>query len=555
MALALALGAGMAATSMTAQAVYLDNNDGLGDAGIFQYYTVNGGWQTFIRIINTSDDAASVKVRFREAANSREVLDFAVFLSPYDMWSAWTAPNANGGPGVVTNDTSCIYPEPQGNNTGYNDGTEEGFWYQADGSLGANFLTRSFNSPYDDNAIASDEARLGEGHIEVIGIARHEWDSDFGRAVTHTTSNDGKPADCGLAANLFVRDETDDRGLRNVLAMNGYVVNVNNGQGGGFDPDILANFCSDQRCSFVEDALRSATDPDLDSARADGWGPGHQDDFADLHPGIKQKGLPFGPDFTTNTAAVTGGVDAVSYEFMRSSVINEWAADPADVPEAVITDYYTQWVLTFPTKHYYVDLQTDTELRDDVSPTLVDPNESNIINATASNNDAIMPFNEEFDNYGESCEPYRMRMWNREERSRSFTSPEPLIALDLCNETNVLVFDPLYEGEGLNSNFAETIDINAFPTDWDGLPSVRGWASMDFASNDENLRLGNHSSGDLVQDRRYLCNGTDAVTGEACLIGLPVTGWMLTIYETGEQTTNHTTINSHKYARTLQVQD
>ena len=103
LALALALGTGMATN--TAQAVTLDNNDRLGDAGIFQYYTVNGGWQTFIRLINTSADAVSVKVRFREAHNSREVFDFIIFLSPYDMWAGWTDLDAGwGAPGVKTSD-------------------------------------------------------------------------------------------------------------------------------------------------------------------------------------------------------------------------------------------------------------------------------------------------------------------------------------------------------------------------------------------------------------------------------------------------------------------
>ena len=73
----------------------------------------------------------AVKVRFREQANSREVLDFTVFLSPNDMWQAWTDRHAvprdwapdesrwsieNGWvPGIRTTDTSCIVPEKNGN--------------------------------------------------------------------------------------------------------------------------------------------------------------------------------------------------------------------------------------------------------------------------------------------------------------------------------------------------------------------------------------------------------------------------------------------------------
>ena len=68
----------------------LNNDDGLGDAAVFQYFTAKNNWQTFFRLINTSADVVVVKVRFREAANSREILDFEVALSPYDMWAGWT---------------------------------------------------------------------------------------------------------------------------------------------------------------------------------------------------------------------------------------------------------------------------------------------------------------------------------------------------------------------------------------------------------------------------------------------------------------------------------
>ena len=119
----------------------------MGDAGLFQYYTVNGGWQTFVRVINTSDQVVSVKLRFREAANSREVLDFVVFLSAYDMWSGWTDHDAisNGWPGIRTNDTSCLFPEPGSSLT-------EGFQIIAGNLVGAEFQTRAFTDDPDSNA-------------------------------------------------------------------------------------------------------------------------------------------------------------------------------------------------------------------------------------------------------------------------------------------------------------------------------------------------------------------------------------------------------------------
>jgi hypothetical protein len=327
--LALALGMGMAASSGTALAVELDNNDRLGDAGIFQYYTVNGGWQTFIRIINTSDEGASVKIRFREAANSREVLDFIVFLSPYDVWVGWTDPDATGqgNPGVRTNDTSCLYPN-QGNTL------KQGFIGVPGkpGVRGADFKDFAYTDPYYDDGGNSDHTplqRMSEGHVEVIGIARHEVGELFTAYITHET--DGEPLSCSSAATLWETDEGDEgakgKDLDNVLAMNGYLINVTEGKGAGFDPDILINFAYN---SLWEAAHFTATDPDMDSAD-----PG----FVTEGVRFKQKGILMN---LLGSEPVTGGVDAVSYEFMRASVINEWAA--SNNPGNIVSDYFTQWI-------------------------------------------------------------------------------------------------------------------------------------------------------------------------------------------------------------------
>jgi hypothetical protein len=524
MGLALALGMGIATTAsgeLMRVGVHLDNNDRLGDAGIFQYYTANGGWQTFIRVINTSDDAVSVKVRFREAANSREVLDYIIFLSPYDMWAGWTDANATGSgmPGVRTSDTSCLYPLPDTNNTG------EG-WKTLNGNLlGADFQDRGFTDIYNDNGdnYHTSLERMSEGHLEIIGIAAHDATSPFGLAVTHNHTT-GKPANCSQAGDLFEAEAQGGEGfdLGNVLAMNGYVINVAEGMGGGFDPDILADFASR---SLVSDANETATDPDMDS----GFSP-----FGPWEERYKQKGdlKGGGPN---GSVAVTGSVDLVSYELQRASVINEWAASAN--PGNLVSDYYTQWILTFPTKHYYVDLQNDGDLLDDVSPTLVDPN--------YSYNDAYAPFNEEFDEGynsdgywgGKSCEPYRMRIWNREEEKSQWTSPAPIYPVELCNEVNVLVFNDYYEGTGLRSAFSVTIPWQLLPVDAGGATSERGWASMDFYDEDGT------GISPYIEKHRLLGPG-DIPVARA---GLPVTGWLFSVFNTNSSLTNHTAINSHKY--------
>jgi hypothetical protein len=258
------------------------------------------------------------------------------------------------------------------------------------------------------------------------------------------------------------------------------------------------------------------------------------------------------------TTAVVGGVDAVSYELMRASVINEWAA--AFNNEGVIKDYFTQWVLTFPTKHYYVDLQDDPVTNDDFSPTL-----QHAHNVDIEALGAFEPFYEEFvyaystgaDN-GESCEDFRIRMWNREEASKAYLSPGPGIPVSLCYETNVIVWDEAYTDRGLDSQFAITIPVGLFPVDPGPTQSERGWASVDFYDGSAPLGTG---IGLAIEQRRHLndvgywSDRCSSSCPKDDLAGLPVTGFMFSVFNTNAQVRNHTTINSHKYRREELISD
>lgn len=80
-------GAGALAMAGAANAVYI-NGDGMGQALIYPYYTVRTGTNTLLSVVDATDKAKAVKVRFIEGKNSQEVLDFNLFLSPKDVWTA-----------------------------------------------------------------------------------------------------------------------------------------------------------------------------------------------------------------------------------------------------------------------------------------------------------------------------------------------------------------------------------------------------------------------------------------------------------------------------------
>ncbi len=112
--------AGLSALGVTgvAEAVHV-NPDGLGQVLIYPYYTArqtpataqfpNAQYNTLLSVVNSTASAKAVKVRFLESVDSREVLDFNLYLSHNDVWTAGVVPTSDGA-GFVTYDKSCTTP-------------------------------------------------------------------------------------------------------------------------------------------------------------------------------------------------------------------------------------------------------------------------------------------------------------------------------------------------------------------------------------------------------------------------------------------------------------
>ena len=108
--------AGAAGIAGTAQAVNI-NPDGTGQVLLYPYYTANDGNQTILSVVNTTQQAKAMKVRFLEGFNSREVLDFNLYMSAFDVWVAAIAdggdlgfPDQTGVTHLVIPDSSCTVP-------------------------------------------------------------------------------------------------------------------------------------------------------------------------------------------------------------------------------------------------------------------------------------------------------------------------------------------------------------------------------------------------------------------------------------------------------------
>ena len=182
---------------------------------------------------------------------------------------------------------------------------------------------------------------------------------------------------------------------------------------------------------------------------------------------------------TATTYTFTAGIDAVSAALMHNSLMNEYVLDTN-------TKSGTDWVVTFPTKRFYVTGTT-----------------------------ALPPFQRPFT--GTSCDDITVTTWDREERTvqvqTGFSPPPPTGAgTALCYEANVVTF------KGTNVlGSANVVDLVA-----SNLPSgaQNGWALFDLTTS-----VGGTAT---VPAHRLT-----SVSPVATFFGMPVIGFMVETFNNG----------------------
>ena len=304
--LAIAVTASLGVMSTAAHAVHV-NPDHLGQVMLFPYYTVQDGNATNIHVVNTTEEVKAVKVRFREAQNSWEVLDFNLYLSPKDEWTGAIVRTADGAK-LITRDTSCTAP--------------------AISAAGVDFR----NYQYIDDTNTS-LGRTREGYIEMIemGVVT---DTDLAAAATHAN---GTPADCGAivdawrSGGTWVADPTRGMGApTGGLYGYGTIVNVDAGTDVTYDATALDAFSTAVLHATPGSSLPSLADadPEANIVTALAGTPTvlTLDTGANAHPGL----------------------DAVSAVLMKGSIMNDYVVDTTIAAG-------TDWVVTFPTKHPYTN--------------------------------------------------------------------------------------------------------------------------------------------------------------------------------------------------------
>lgn len=473
------------------------NPDGTGQVLLYPYYTVNNNNNTLVSVTNTTDKAKAVKVRFLEGKNSREVLDFNLYLSAYDVWSA-AVTLIDGTPTLIVRDTSCTAPYLYNND----DGEQE-------------FLPYALN-----DGGQYDISRAFEGHFEIIEMGTVVGDS--AEAVTHT---DGHPNDCQAIQDAWTEFGNSDDGYW----IQNPTVDIEPPSGGLYGGASIINVNRGTLYSYIAVAIN-------------GWAnsvEASDSDYLHQRPGTELPSLNSGNVFDAvvfldngevlTSATFERSVDAVSFVLMHNTLMNDYIIEPN-------IGASTEWVVTFPTKNFYVD------------PT-----------RNGWNDEGVDPFTSIWDNG--ACEVVALDgVWDTEEADLGFEgnvenrppvvspslpiegAPTAPIMFELCNETNVFQFG--------DTEFSETSEIfgssNVHNFDVGSLGFFSGWVRLDLDNYAKDLNGdGTFSDQELNLSR----------TGLGGLEGLPVIGFSAKQYinnytgDSGEVNASYSGTYNHKYSK------
>lgn len=346
--LSLAVLAGLATT---ANAVNL-SEDGTGEVLLFPYFTARNDLMTSVTLVNTMDTYKAVKVRFYEGRNSWEVLDFNLYLSPYDVWNGAIVDAGDGVAKIVTGDNSCTVPALTGDNalasTSFID------------AYGANDPGR--NQPKHADGVSS-KSRTFEGHFDVIEMGEIDRNVQFGEDMAQYIlhGSDGVPGDCTKLVQEWSNgngswDDQSTTYAKNNVAMTkpaggifgtATIVNAASGTATAVEPTAIDNFYT----APVHNA------PGNDFPSVTGRMQNVNSDLSTVTTQYASTTSYVLADADATTPVVTSTWDdpakAISALLMTSEIANEYLID-SDMAAA------TDWVVTFPTKHYFTNYSSLT---------------------------------------------------------------------------------------------------------------------------------------------------------------------------------------------------
>jgi hypothetical protein len=408
---------GVAGIASVSNAVNL-NPDGLGQALIYPYYTVNNGNVTLLSVVNTTGDGKALKVAFKDGLDSLDIFDFNLYMSPYDVWTASvalapTGQGADGLPVIATADTSCtvpnlINPRPE---------------------LAAVTLSPGvFGVPLRNGAAAVADRR--EGYFTIVEMGELVGDS----LVAATHFGGATPVSCQQLVDAWAPG-----GTRNYWTVSP-IVDIDVPTGGLFGNGSVINVGEGRMNSYAAEALadwsnvRQHTNPDRDDPQL----------AAARSAGVAAPGADsFVFDAVNNRLIQSrwgAGAQAVSAVLTANKIVNEYATT-IGTPAGDAFD--SEWVLTFPTKRFHATAACG-----------------------GSNTAFIPPF--------QACaQPFFINLYNREEEVFNPQLGSPGLAPAMRREVQVLSFND--EGGAPSDILGAPSFLNAAAPGF-----TEGWAEIGF---------------------------------------------------------------------------
>lgn len=513
--------AGVAGLTSVSNAVNI-NTDGLGEVLIYPYYTVNKGLDTLLSVVNTTDTVKAVKVRFMDSKNSAEVLDFNLYLSPFDVWTGVIFDpegDTEGVAAVLSSDNSCTVPSF----------TQTGLT-TADGIPYVPFSTARFNEFV---GVDNSPERTREGHFEMIemGVVDETVDTQLTgleAAAIHTAG--GVPFNCTALINAWVpggiwnlagsrQNETDVDTPAGGLFGAASLISVANGEQVGYNAVAIDAFFEDPAPfrgtvnNFGAGVAGPATLHNEPGTSLPTLNDADSDDV--VFPTRNISNIFLNGTVTTSTWEKTGGlsprlfqrVDALTALFMHNEIYNEYATE-------VAIGGITEWTVTQPTKSFYVNS----------SP-------------------ALLPYTDDFDGDtiadGAACERIGITYTDREEGIPGLTpgsvnfspfDPASPVFPVLCYEAQVVTYnqDLTTAKVHTQSDFLGSPNARNIDTDTVGGDTYEtGWNTIDFVSG-----LANPIGTPAVGTEDHTLISADAAPGNV-YVGLPVTGFSIQVAQNG----------------------
>lgn len=337
------------------------NESGSGHILVVPYYSAQNGNKSVFHVTNTDmDNGKAVKVRFRGASNSDDVLDFQVFLSPGDVWTAAVSQGEDGRAQLVTYDNSCTLP-------------------QIKPGVPVSFVTdRLTKAGWDDAAKA---AQTREGYVEILTMADIPKTANGANGLYKAIKHVNGVAPCGSS------DEAVREHAKKVLFS---TLNVSPAAVGGADIILSVDGTANTTPDMVPPAQTGSLVGQWyvmnveQTTTFSGVTPAIVADAAPLNVFSPQKNGPAElptadplmvskaivaqhydvPDlstpYETGTTTAEAQAEELTNAIARTAVINQFASDAGIQAK-------TDWVFSMPTRRYSIAANYDAK-----TPALVD---------------------------------------------------------------------------------------------------------------------------------------------------------------------------------------